>query len=88
MHISGAGVPTGVVSIPLRYMHSPAEMVELADVDATARLIAAFARGLPAARRSRAEAGLLSPHQSEHVLVVVPPVLQEQDLAQARRGRG
>lgn len=46
VHISRAGVPTGVVSIPLRYMHSPAEMVDLADVEAAARLIAAFARGL------------------------------------------
>jgi putative aminopeptidase FrvX len=43
IHISRAGVPTGVVSIPLRYMHSPVEMVELADVEAAARLIAAAA---------------------------------------------
>jgi len=48
VHISRAGVPTGVVSIPLRYMHSPVEMVALEDVEATARLIAAFARGLNA----------------------------------------
>jgi putative aminopeptidase FrvX len=46
VHISRAGVPTGVVSIPLRYMHSPVELVQLDDVDATARLIAAFARRL------------------------------------------
>jgi putative aminopeptidase FrvX len=43
VHISRAGIPTGVVSIPLRYMHSPVELVQLDDVDATARLIAAFA---------------------------------------------
>jgi putative aminopeptidase FrvX len=48
VHISRAGVPTGVVSIPLRYMHSPVEVVELADVEAAARLIAAFARRLDA----------------------------------------
>jgi putative aminopeptidase FrvX len=41
--VSRAGIPTAVVSIPLRYMHSPVEMVELADVEACARLIAAFA---------------------------------------------
>jgi endoglucanase len=46
IHISRAGVPTGVVSIPLRYMHSPVEMVALEDVHAAARLIAAFARRL------------------------------------------
>src|SRR4051794_21793912 len=45
-HISRGGVPTGVVSVPLRYMHSPVEMVQLDDVDNAARLIAAFARRL------------------------------------------
>ena len=42
-HISRAGIPTGVVSVPLRYMHSPVEMVQLDDVENAARLIAAFA---------------------------------------------
>jgi endoglucanase len=41
-----SGVPTGLVSIPLRYMHSPVEMVDLADVEATVQLIAAFAKRL------------------------------------------
>jgi endoglucanase len=46
IHIAAAGIPTGVVSIPLRYMHSPVEMVQLDDVENTARLLAAFAQAL------------------------------------------
>jgi endoglucanase len=43
---SRAGVPTGCLGIPLRYMHSPVETVQLEDVENTARLCAAFARRL------------------------------------------
>jgi endoglucanase len=46
IHITRAGVPTGLISVPLRYMHSPVELVCLDDVDAAARLIAAFAQRL------------------------------------------
>ncbi len=48
LQISRAGIPTGLVSIPLRYMHSPVEMVDLADVEATVALLAAFAARLTA----------------------------------------
>ena len=34
------------MSVPLRYMHSPVEMVQLDDVENTAKLIAAFAQRL------------------------------------------
>ena len=40
------GVPTGLISVPNRYMHSPNEMVALADLDRAARLLATFARRL------------------------------------------
>jgi endoglucanase len=43
IHLSRAGIPTALISIPLRYMHSPVEMVELDDVANAAKLIAAFA---------------------------------------------
>ncbi len=44
IHTSHRGIATGLVSVPLRYMHSPNEMVALEDLDRAARLLAAFAR--------------------------------------------
>lgn len=44
--ISREGIPTGLVSIPLRYMHSPVEMVDLRDVEAVVNLLVAFAESL------------------------------------------
>ena len=41
-----SGIPTGLVAIPLRYMHSPVEMVDLGDVEAAIELIVAFAARL------------------------------------------
>ncbi len=43
VHLARGGIPTALVSIPIRYMHSPVEMVQLDDVNATAKLIAAAA---------------------------------------------
>lgn len=43
-----AGIPTGLVSIPNRYMHSPNEMVSTEDLLRTARILAGFARSLEA----------------------------------------
>jgi putative aminopeptidase FrvX len=48
VHLSRGGVATALVSIPLRYMHSPVELVQLDDVHAAARLIAAAALRLDA----------------------------------------
>jgi putative aminopeptidase FrvX len=47
-HISRGGIPSGLVSVPLRYMHSPVELVQLDDVANAAKLIAAFAGRLTA----------------------------------------
>jgi len=41
--LSREGVPTAVVSIPNRYMHSPSEMVDLGDVEHAVRLLAHYA---------------------------------------------
>jgi putative aminopeptidase FrvX len=46
IHLVRVGVPTGLVSVPNRYMHSPNEIVSLADLQLTARLLAAFIRRL------------------------------------------
>ena len=41
-----AGIATGLVSVPNRYMHSPNEIVALEDLENCARLIAAYVKGL------------------------------------------
>ena len=40
------GIPTGVVSIPIRNMHSPIEIVELGDLEACVQLLVGFASRL------------------------------------------
>ena len=50
---SGEGIPTGVVSVPLRNMHSPIEVVELADLEACVELVVAFAAAARARRELR-----------------------------------
>lgn len=42
VQVSREGVATAVVSIPERYMHTPVEVVSKADLEDTARLLAAF----------------------------------------------
>ena len=46
IQVTRAGVPVAVISVPLRYMHSPNELLDLADLEATAKLVAALARRL------------------------------------------
>lgn len=44
IHITGAGVLTGGISVPCRYVHTPVETASLEDCEACIRLTAAFAR--------------------------------------------
>jgi len=42
IHLTRGGVPSGVLSIPTRYVHSPAEMLDKRDVEAAVELLAAL----------------------------------------------
>ncbi len=43
IHLTKAGVPSGTISIPSRYVHSPSEMIDIRDVEASISLVAALA---------------------------------------------
>lgn len=43
IQISRGGVAAGLLSIPLRYMHTPVEVVQMQDIISTGRLLALFA---------------------------------------------
>ena len=45
IQITRQGVATAIVSVPVKYMHSPMETASLADAEAAAKLITAFIRG-------------------------------------------
>ncbi len=40
IHLTKAGIPAGVVSVPARYIHSPVEVIDLGDAESAANLIA------------------------------------------------
>lgn len=40
--VAAGGVRTGLLSIPMKYMHTPVEMVQISDVEAVGKLIAAY----------------------------------------------
>ena len=46
MQMGRGGVATGLVSVPLRYMHTPSEVVDLKDVEACVKLLVEFALSL------------------------------------------
>lgn len=42
IQVTREGVPTGLICVPVRYMHQPVEMLDVQDVERAARLLAAF----------------------------------------------
>lgn len=46
LQMGRAGVATGLISVPLRYMHTPSELVDLEDVEACVKLLVEFAKAL------------------------------------------
>jgi endoglucanase len=46
MQVTAEGIPTIVIGIPLRYMHTPVEVVAIKDIQRVGRLMAEFIAGL------------------------------------------
>jgi Cellulase M and related proteins len=40
IHLTRSGIPTGVIGVPTRYIHSPVELLSLKDLDKCAELVA------------------------------------------------
>jgi len=48
IQLTRSGVATGLVSLPLRYMHNPCEMLQLDDLDNLLKLLVAFVSSVTA----------------------------------------
>ncbi len=46
IQVAHEGIPTGIIGIPIRFMHTPVETVSVKDIERTGRLLAEFIRGL------------------------------------------
>ncbi|HLS28799.1 MAG TPA: M42 family metallopeptidase [Opitutales bacterium] len=46
IQLARGGIATGLISIPLRYMHTPSEVVDLQDVEYCVQLLVSFAKSL------------------------------------------
>ncbi|UCF10201.1 MAG: M42 family metallopeptidase [Candidatus Bipolaricaulota bacterium] len=47
IHITGGGIPSAVVSVPCRYVHSPTSTLHMEDLENTARLVCAITEDAP-----------------------------------------
>ena len=55
MQLARAGVATGTIGLPLRYMHTPSEVISLKDLDHSVKILAEFCREVNAKTRFRPE---------------------------------
>ena len=46
MQLNRAGMAVGIVGVPLRYMHTPVELLSITDVENCAKLMAAYCRSV------------------------------------------
>lgn len=46
MQLSRGGMAVGIVGVPLRYMHTPVELLDLVDIENCAKLMAAYCRAI------------------------------------------
>ena len=47
IHLSRGGIPSTVISVPVRYIHSPVEVADLRDMEASAKLLLEALKGKP-----------------------------------------
>ncbi|MFL7791251.1 MAG: M42 family metallopeptidase [Anaerolineae bacterium] len=63
IQVTREGVPTALISLPLRYMHQPVETLDVLDVERAARLLAAFIAGLEANFLEKLASNFAEPHE-------------------------
>jgi endoglucanase len=56
IHLTKGGIPSTVVSIPVRYIHSPVEVVDIRDMEWSAKLLLEALKGNPEGLSPRADA--------------------------------
>jgi endoglucanase len=46
IHLTREGIPTGVISVPSRYIHTPVEVIDISDLDETVKLVSSCIKEL------------------------------------------
>jgi endoglucanase len=69
MQVVREGIPTGLIDVPLRYMHTSVETISLSDVERIGRLLALFCASLDEnfSRQLRGEAEVVEESKTKNV---------------------